>query len=249
MPHCIAPECISVLLAILVLQIKNRGVHVSLYNVSKETGLSIATVYRKSLELSRMGLLLRLGKGAYVVTPKGAFYLAAYAIKNGGPAHALEVAIKRLKSDWDLSDVTNEEVEAYVRLLLIGLERLGRPPLGFCADDFGRTVQVLLPPKFGGRNVVEAIAQHLSVPIEMVEKAERVIARAILEFFPSIKLPDGCRAVVIPQGEYGAKLNVLASYCKVKGYTLGLRCSAGQALLADVIKRIFQNNEKFNGGA
>ena len=249
MLHHIAPEFISVLFAILLLQIKNRGVHVSLYNVSKETGLSIATVYRKSLELSRMGLLLRLGKGAYVVTPKGAFYLAAHAIKNGGPAHALESAIKRLKSDWGLSDLTDEEVETYVRLLLLGLEKLGRTPVDFCANDFGRTVQVLLPPNFGGRNIAKVIAQHLSVPVEMVEKAERVIARALLEFFPSVKLPDGCRVVVVLHGEYGARLSVLAAHCKVYGYTLGLKCEAGKALLAEAIRRIFQNNERSSGAS
>ncbi|MGC8584179.1 MAG: transcriptional regulator, partial [Thermoproteus sp.] len=210
---------LSVLISLLLLYSRSRVAHISLYNVSRETGISIATAYRKIVEMSRMGLVLRLGRGAYAITPKGAFYVAAVAIEQGAPDHVLRAAIRRLKEDWGVADLADEEVEAYVRLVLIGLRRLGRPPLGFCADDFGRTVQVLLPPKFGN-DVVSAIAQHLSVPPEMVRKAERVIARAILEFFPSVRLPDGCRVVLMPHGEYGARLTALAAHCKVYGYTL-----------------------------
>ncbi len=246
MPWHLSAELLSILLAVLVMG--RRGLPVSLYGVSKETGLSIATVYRKALELIQLGLLLRLGKGAYIVTPKGAFLLAAYSIKEGRP-DVLAAAIKRLKSDWGISDLADEEVEAYVRLLLLGLEKLGRTPVDFCASDFGRTVQVLLPPNFGGRNIAKVIAQHLSVPVEMVEKAERAIARALLEFFPSVKLPDGCRVVVMPQGEYGVRLSVLAAHCKVHGYTLGLKCEAGKALLAEAMRRIFQNNERSFGAS
>ncbi|MEZ0249254.1 MAG: transcriptional regulator [Thermoproteus sp.] len=239
--------CISILITLLLMEA--RGARPSLYNVAKETGASIATIYRRALELAKMGLLLKVGRGSYTVTPKGAFYLAAVAIRNGGPDYMLKAAVRRLRADWGLADMSDEEVEAYVKLLLAGLERLGRPPLGFCADDFGRTVQVLLPSKFGGVDIVEVIARHLSVPLEIVKKAERVIARAILEFFPSIKLPDGCKVVVMPFGEYGTRLSVLASYCRINGYMLGLRCSAGKVLVAEAMRRIFQNSEKFDGVA
>ncbi|MEL9990168.1 MAG: transcriptional regulator [Thermoproteus sp.] len=240
-------QCISILITLLLMQA--RGARPSLYNVARETGISIATIYRRALELARTGLLLKVGRGSYVVTPKGAFYLAAVAIKEGGPDYMLKAAVRRLKADWGLADMSDEEVETYIRLVLAGLERLGRSPLSFCADDFGRTVQVLLPPKFGGVDIVEVIARHLSVPLEMVKKAERVVARAILEFFPSIRLPDGCKVVAMPFGEYGTRLSVLASYCRINGYMLGLRCPTGRALVADAVRRIFQNNEKFNGAA
>ncbi|MGC9118852.1 MAG: hypothetical protein ACP5I3_07675 [Thermoproteus sp.] len=106
----------------------------------------------------------------------------------------------------------------------------------------------MLPPKFGN-DVVSAIAQHLSVPPEMVRKAERVIARAILEFFPSVRLPDGCRIVLMPHGEYGARLTALAAHCKIHGYTLSLKCGAGRVLVAQIIRQIFQKDEKTSGGA
>lgn len=244
--HPSMTDFISILLAILAINI--RGSPASLYAISKDTGISIATVYRRSLELLKQGFLLKLGKGAYTLTPKGAFYLAAQAIEGRAPERALGAAIRKLKSDWGLSDVADDEVEAYVRLLLIGLKKLGRSPHDFCANDFGRTVQVLLPPRFGGRNVAKIVAQHLSVPVEMVEKAERVIAKALLEFFPSIKLPDGCRVVVTFQGDYGVKLSVLASHCRTNGYTMGLKCYVGQVLLADAIKRVFQNSERSDKG-
>jgi hypothetical protein len=78
----------------------------------------------------------------------------------------------------------------------------------------------------------------------MVRKAERVIARAILDFFPSVRLPDGCRVVLMPHGEYGVRMTALASHCKIYGYTLSLRCDAGRALVAQMIRQIFQKGEK-----
>ncbi|MGC9118853.1 MAG: hypothetical protein ACP5I3_07680 [Thermoproteus sp.] len=93
-------------------------------------GISIATAYRKIVEMSRMGLVLRLGRGAYAITPKGAFYVAAVAIEQRAPDHVLRAAIRRLKEDWGVADLADEEVEAYVRLVLIGLRRLGRPLWG-----------------------------------------------------------------------------------------------------------------------
>ncbi|MDT7870589.1 MAG: transcriptional regulator [Thermoproteus sp.] len=239
---------LSVLISLLLLYSESRVVPISLYRISKETGISIATAYRKIVEMTRMGLVLRLGRGAYAVTPKGAFYVAAVAVEQEAPEHVLKAAVRKLKEDWGVADLSDEEVETYVRLVLIGLRRLGRPPLGFCADDFGRTVQVLLPPKFGN-DVVAAIAQHLSVPPEMVRKAERVIARAILDFFPSVRLPDGCRVVLMPHGEYGVRMTALTSHCRFHGYTLSLRCDAGRALVAQMIRQIFQKGEKTDGGA
>ncbi|CCC80722.1 transcriptional regulator [Thermoproteus tenax] len=237
MPH-LSPEAVLILTSLLLAQTRLRS-RVSLYQLARSTSLSMATVYRKAAELSRLGLLLKLGRGSYVITPRGSFYLATIALEDGKPEQVLRAAVARLKNDWGLEEFTDEEVEAYVRLVSIGLQKLGRPPLGFCADDFGRTVQVLLPPKFSGYDVVDMIAQHLGVPTEMVKRAERVIAKAILEFFPSIRLPDGCRSVVIPHGEYGLKLTPLAAYCRASGYTLGLKCTYGRVALM----RIFQKDE------
>ncbi|MFB6490109.1 MAG: MarR family transcriptional regulator [Thermoproteus sp. AZ2] len=227
----IDPRAIS-LLTTLLLSTIGRSPTASLYDVAKRMGLSIATVYRRSLELAEQGLIARLGKGAYMVTPRGAFYLAMLGVEGRAPAPVLAAAIKKLKSDWDLAEFEDEEVEAYIRLLMAGLRRLGRTPLDFCAGEFGRTVQVLLPERFARRNVIRAIAQHLSVPVEEVMKAERIIAKAMLEFLPSVKLPDGCKTAVFLQGEQDIDVVVAASYCKIQGYRLGLDCALGRLAIS-----------------
>jgi hypothetical protein len=151
---------LSVLISLLLLYSESRVVPISLYRVSKETGISIATAYRKIVEMTRMGLVLRLGRGAYAVTPKGAFYVAAVAVEQEAPEHVLKAAVRKLKEDWGVADLSDEEVEAYVRLVLIGLRRLGRPPLGFCADDFGRTVQSCCLP-----SSATTCGRHSSAPL------------------------------------------------------------------------------------
>ncbi|WP_143701257.1 hypothetical protein [Vulcanisaeta thermophila] len=91
----------------------------SLTYISKLTGLSMATIYRKALDLIALGLINKVDRGHYIVTTKGAFLLVVFAINGYNIRRdALEASIKRLKEDWGLTELSDEEVINYIKLLI-----------------------------------------------------------------------------------------------------------------------------------
>ncbi|KUO83879.1 MAG: hypothetical protein AT716_02210 [Vulcanisaeta sp. MG_3] len=149
------------------------------------------------------------------------------------------LALMELKKVWNLVEFSDEEVEAYLRLLFLvgkdyGLDYLNTMNI-VSSLGYPKSVLLLLPDKVGGaRFIMDDIIEHVGHDKEgLVKSAERVIAKAIIEYFPGITLPDGCRAVIMPRGNGAGnmKIKVLAVNCKLMGYTLRPGCPFMRDLL------------------
>ncbi|GGI87152.1 hypothetical protein [Vulcanisaeta souniana] len=201
----------------------------SLTYLSKVTGLSIASIYRKMLELLSMGFVEKVNKGQYVVTARGALLLSVAYLTGAIKINevAFKYAIMKLKEDWELEDFSDDEVKEYISLLIKGLIRLGRKIEDFCASNLSRTALVLLPDnlRIGTKSLDQVIAETLNVPLELVRKAERVIAKALLELLPVVTLNDGCKAALLIEESAGKPVvRPVAIKCRINGYALRLNC-------------------------
>lgn len=219
----------------------------SLYYMSNVAGVSIATLYRRVLELMSMGLVDRIDKGRYVITTKGALALALLYLNGVGvDADAFRMAINRLKEDWGLDEVSDDEVINYVSLLNRAAELLKLPLARLCAR-LGFTVRYLLPESLSnvsGKSLLNAIAENLGVPVDKVSSAERVIAKALLDFLPTITLKDGCKIAVLLQGDQTRKVSLVgvAMKCRMRGYKLGVDCPLGKLLLNKLLQAQLRTN-------
>ena len=205
-----------------------RGNHlnsdVSLYKISLMENQSIATLYRRALELLNYGLLIRVNRGNYIATTKAYFIiLSLYLSKSGLVDDELAMAsLRKLKQAWYLEEFNDEEVLNYVKLLIKGAERRRISLVNVCTDSFSRTVIIILPDKLKKKPMIDAIGDFIN-DMQLVKASERVIAKALLEFFPTITLNDGCEAAIAIWGQQnrGIRYRVLALKCRMHGYTLG----------------------------
>ncbi|MGC8544259.1 MAG: hypothetical protein ACP5NQ_09985, partial [Vulcanisaeta sp.] len=121
-----------------------------------------------------------------------------------------------------------------------------------CARSLGSTIHYLLPEPLNSlgnnKSLINVIAENLEVPIEKVLKAERVIAKALLEFLPAITLKDGCRVAVLLQGDQSRKITLIrvAMKCKVHGYKLGIDCPIANSLISRLINIYNNYNNKID---
>ncbi len=196
----------------------------SLYKISMIENVSIATLYRRALELMNHGILTKMSRGNYTITTKGYFtILYLYITRSRLVDNELATAsLRRLKQNWGLEEFSDDEVFNYVKLLVKGMERRRLSVLGICVDSFPRTVFLILPEKFKKKPVREAISEYIGDEA-LVKPAERVIAKAILELFPTVTLKDGCEAALMIWGRQGdaIRYRTLALRCRIHGYTLG----------------------------
>jgi hypothetical protein len=207
-------------------------------------GISIATFYRRLNELIKGGFVGRGARGKYFVTNKGlllilGLYLLSLFTNGAIDEETYRLALMELKKVWNLVEFSDEEVEAYLRLLFLvgkdyGLDYLNTMNI-VSSLGYPKSVLLLLPDKVGGaRFIMDDIIEHVGHDKEgLVKSAERVIAKAIIEYFPGITLPDGCRAVIMPRGNGAGnmKIKVLAVNCKLMGYTLRPGCPFMRDLL------------------
>ncbi|WP_243669724.1 hypothetical protein [Vulcanisaeta sp. JCM 16161] len=209
----------------------------SLYYISMSTGMSIATAYRKALDLMNLGLIERVSKGHYVITTKGVLLLALMYIGNGISVNrdAFELAIDKLREDWDLEEFDRNEIINYLKLLYKGISKLGLSPLSINIGSLGKSVYYILPENIsnGRISLIHSIAEYLGVSENEVRSAERVIAKALLDYLPSVRLKDGCRAVVTLTGDQSIKASptILAIKCRIKGYSLNSDCPVALSLI------------------
>lgn len=212
----------------------------SLYYISISTGMSIATIYRKALDLMNYGLIERVSKGHYVITTKGVLLLAMLYLSNDSSINreVFELAVDKLREDWNLEEFDRNEVINYLKLLHKGLSKLGLSPLHVNINTLGKSICYILPEGIGnGRgSLIHLIAEYLEVGMDEVRSAERVIAKALLDYLPSIRLRDGCKAVVLLTGEQsiGASPTILAIKCRIRGYSLSGDCPIALSLIRKV---------------
>ena len=242
----------ALIISMYQLALMQRGVNtLSLTYLSRVTGLSIATVYRKVLELLSMGLVEKVGRGQYVVTTRGALLLSVLYLTNAIRVNdaAFKYAVTKLREDWGLGEFTDDEVRAYVSLLIRGLTRLGRKISDFCANNLGRTVLALLPDslRIGTKSLDLVISETLNTPLDFVRRAERVIAKALLELLPVVTLSDGCKAALIIEDSAGKPvIRPVAVKCRVNGYTLRPNCPILMAMInkGDLLKTFHSYESK-----
>lgn len=210
----------------------------SLYHMSNAMNISIATLYRKALELMDLGLVIRIGKGHYAITTKGALVLALLYLRgvHDIDLNTFNASISRLKEDWGLSDVKDEEIISYLSLLNKAIDIMRTPIAQVCAK-LNSTIHYLLPSSLNnignGKHLLNAIAENLGVSSEEVSRAESVIAKALLEFLPTITLKDGCKVAVVLKGDQSRKISLMgiAMRCRIYGYKLGIDCPVIASLL------------------
>ncbi len=146
-----------------------------------------------------------------------------------------ELAIDKLREDWDLEEFNRDEVINYLKLLYKGFSKLGLSPLNANVESLGRSVHYVLPDGInnGRISLIHSIAEYLGVSVDEVRQAERIIAKALLDYLPSVRLRDGCRAVVVLTGDQSIRASptVLAIKCRIKGYSLNSDCPVALSLI------------------
>jgi len=208
----------------LYMQLNNTG-----------TNISMATFYRRLGELIKERFIGRSARGKYFITSKGLLLILSlyllFPFANGAiDEETHRLALMELKRVWGLVEFGDDEVEAYLKLLFLVskgpdyLDSLGIVSL----LGYPKSVLLLLPDRISGsKSLMDDIIGHVGYDKEdLVKSAERIIARAIIEYFPGITLPDGCRAVAVSRGNDAGnmKVRVLAVNCRLMGYTLRPGC-------------------------
>ncbi|MGC8542453.1 MAG: hypothetical protein ACP5NQ_00825 [Vulcanisaeta sp.] len=208
----------------------------SLYYISINTGMSIATAYRKALDLMNLGLVERVNKGHYIITVKGILVLIMMYLDNGSISkEVFELAVDKLREDWDLSEFDRNEVINYLKLLYKGLNKLDLSSIITNIDSLGKSVYYILPEGInnGRHSIIYSIAEYLGTTVDEVRSAERIIAKALIDYLPSIRLSDGCRAIVLLTGDQSVRstLTILAIKCRIRGYSLNSDCPIALSLV------------------
>jgi hypothetical protein len=91
------------------------------------------------------------------------------------------------------------------------------------------------------KSIINFIAEDLGLPIDEVKATERVIAKALLEYLPTITLRDGCKVALLLKGDQSRKVTIVkvAMKCRIHGYKLGIDCPIANSL----ISRLFLTNK------
>jgi hypothetical protein len=237
------------ILQMLILMYKNHLLSnhgkntASLYYMANTSNISIATLYRKSLELMDMGLIDKIDKGHYIITTKGALVLALLYLSGVGGISddVFRLAIGKLKEDWDLAEFSDDEVISYINLINRGVTRTKTPLVSICAQSLSYTLHYILqePLSYLNNNklIMNFIAENLDLPIDKVKVAERVIAKALLEYLPTITLRDGCKVALLLQGDQSRKVTIVkaAMKCRIHGYKLGIDCPIANSLISRIL--------------
>ncbi|WP_054855671.1 hypothetical protein [Vulcanisaeta sp. JCM 16161] len=194
----------------------------SLYKLIAEyADISIATVYRKISELITWGYLVRVNKNNYLITVKGLITLALLCM-NGSikDDEVCQDVVSLLKREWDLEEFNDENVKAYLKLLITKVSKDGLDPLQILPNlSFPRSVLLLFPNDIfhiNNKSFMDLLIEDLDNE-ELVIKAQGIIAKALMALLPITTLEDGCKAVTISG-------KVIAVKCRIKGYTINPRC-------------------------
>jgi hypothetical protein len=194
-----------------------------------------------------MGLIDKIDKGHYIITTKGALVLALLYLSGVGGISddVFRLAIGKLKEDWDLAEFSDDEVISYINLINKGIAQTKIRPANICAQSLNCTLHYILQRPLhiinNNKSIINFIAEDLDLPIDKVKAAERVIAKALLEYLPTITLRDGCKVALLLQGDQSRKVTIVkvAMKCRIHGYKLGIDCPIANSL----ISRLFLTNK------
>lgn len=179
--------------------------------------ISKATFYRKVSELETMGLLERISRNKYLISISGYLTLLfAYFMHIGDiDQDTAQAAINAIRGgNWGglVGGFSDYEIESYVKLLYLSSKGRLSSELVALYQEYPRNVLFILP---GNLKMVTVNSLYKELVNEygdpnIVNNARRVIAKALIEYFPPTTVINGCRAVTfMSDGE----ARVLAMQC------------------------------------
>ncbi|ADN51451.1 hypothetical protein [Vulcanisaeta distributa] len=175
--------------------------------------ISKATFYRKVSELETMGLLERISRNKYLISVSGYLTLLfAYFMHIGDiDQDTAQAAINAIRGNWGLVGFSDYEIESYVKLLYLSSKGRLSSELVALYQEYPRNVFFILP---GDLKMVTVNSLYKELVNEygdpnIVNNARRVIAKALIEYFPTTVI-NGCRAVTFMSN---GEAKVLAMQC------------------------------------
>jgi Transcriptional regulator len=194
-----------------VLELLATLVHISSYKLSKISGIAPSTVWRILVKLKTLGLITKDDR-QFSITPRGlviTYYLSSrQSIRY--------TALENLKEAWKY-DGSTEELRSFLDSLKSFLDEHQISPMSVCFNQPLSVVTLMLPRAS-----------------ELKEGSKNVLARFILKAFPSVILPNGCRAV-LSFNESGEPY-AMAADCKDDGIHLFHKCSVISSFVKAEVK-------------
>ena len=188
--------------------------------ISLANYISKATFYRKMAELEMLGFVSRISRTKYLISISGYLLLVfAYFMGVGTiDRDTVRLAVKAIKGNWGLVEFSDDEVESYIKLLYLSSKGKSVSEVLALYQEFPKNVLFILPNnlKFNNSETLHELIINKYGDADTVNKARRVIAKALLDYFPTSYM-NGCRAVsIINNGEP----KVLAMECGKGNYIL-----------------------------
>lgn len=246
------PNLDEISLKILRFYAEEPGKELSLYKASKETGLNIATVYKRGRILASMRLLEYLDK---YFRANSKTCLALYAYEMMGPRRLYEC----LQSIWGFSGVSEHELLSFLALLAysISLRGLNIANANICLLDEAslhvirlyRLISVLgLRPKklvcrgVGGEDKeftpIGLFSKIIGLPKDIVIPAIRFALRGINDLLPPTIVTERHKVWLrITNGGYRILLVECKSSCRHYDEDLGLSCPLVIGEVENVFRR------------
>ncbi|AAY81397.1 MarR family transcriptional regulator [Sulfolobus acidocaldarius] len=185
---------------ILVLEELILYIQLTSYRFSKLTGISNATAWRTFNRLVGLGLVKREDKRGFSITARGAIILYLNTSKGNVRRRCLSV----LKKLWNY-DGDEEKLKYFLEDVDKVLKSMNLSPFVICFNQ-PVTIATMLYNKQD----------------ELREETKEVIANILINFFPSIDLRNGCKAII--SYDNNGKPYVLAAKCKREGIKLRYYC-------------------------
>jgi len=169
------------------------------YKFSKISGVPNATSWRVFNRLAELGLIRKTDKG-FIITPRGVVITFLHTNKENIKRSCLSL----LKKFWNYNG-NEEDLKCFLEDVCKVLKLLKLSPFTICFNQ-PVTVATML------YNRMENLR----------EESKRVIADIFLNFFPSVDLSNGCKAII--SYDHEGKPYALVAKCKKEGVKLNYYC-------------------------
>ncbi|AWR96138.1 hypothetical protein DFR86_00305 [Acidianus sulfidivorans JP7] len=169
------------------------------YKLAKISDIPVSTVWRILLKLKSLSLVAKQERG-FTITPRGLVFVYYLTKKESIRLHALQ----RLKEAWKY-DGSIDEIKSFLSALNEFLKKYEISLISICFNHPISVVSLMLPRAN-----------------ELDEPSKRVLARFILKTFPTITLPNGCKAII--SFDENEEPYALAADCKVQGVRIFHKC-------------------------
>ncbi|WP_338598263.1 hypothetical protein V6M85_06925 [Sulfolobus tengchongensis] len=174
--------------------------YVTSYKLSKISEIPTASVWRILIRLKSLNLVAKQNKG-FLITPRGLVFAYYLSKKQSVRFQALQ----RLKEAWKY-DGSTEELKGFLDALSDFLKKYEISLISICFNQPLSVISLMLPRAK-----------------ELDESSQRVLARFMMKMFPTVTLPNGCKAII--SFDENGEPYALATDCKEEGVHIFHRCS------------------------